>query len=106
MTRYELYEKCWDIAWNSKTEKAKVLIEEKIGWKEAFYTTLTSWIASYLAGKKWCTSEIVDEKNKIVPYSNIASTLHDILMMETDISLTKSICEEILLEVRNFKMED
>ena len=105
MTQYELMEKCWNIAWDSKGEKGQQFIKLKLGWKEYFYSTLLSWISTYLSGKKFYT-EMIDENDKCVPYTNMAEALHDVIKNETDISLTKSTCEEILLEIRNFKMED
>ena len=103
MTRYELNEKCWNIAWNSTTAKGKELIDSMMGWREIFYSTLVSWISGYLAGRKFYIENIEDDK--LVPYKNMADCLHDVMINETNISLKKSVCEEILLEIRNYKGE-
>lgn len=92
MRRYELNERCFNIAWDSINENGKRFIESRMGIKENLYCSLISWISSYIKGKKWYIE--INENSCIV--KNNISALQDILKLDTGICIKKETCEEII----------
>lgn len=106
MTYGELNDLVWNEFWDKLSDKNKILIDSKPGYKENIYCGVVSFVSSMLSGIKfyeYTSDEITGELLSIKETKNYEEAFFNYMLNNYELIMTTKAKKEVISIVNNNK---